>query len=401
MAKIAYLINQYPAVVHSFIRREIAALESLGIEIHRFSIRSLASELVDEADKRELEKTKFILDVGILGLFLNLILVAITNPICFIKAFRLLLKVGRKKDRGLLIHFAYLAEACVLSRWISSLDVTHIHAHFAFNPTTVAMFCHVLSGTTFSFTVHGPESIDRAVILSLDEKIKRASFVAAISSYTKSQLYRWCEYEHWSKIHVIRCGLAKNFFDESTVEPVPQNQNLVCVARLSEQKGHFILLEAINNLVVEGFKLKLTLVGDGPLRPQIENLISSLNLHNHVEITGWLTGAEVKQQISDSRAMVLASFAEGLPVVIMEALALGRPVVSTYVAGIPELLENKICGWLVPAGSVEDLTSAIREVLQASEAQLERMSKIGNERVRKNHSVETEAKKLAYFFAKA
>jgi glycosyltransferase involved in cell wall biosynthesis len=172
------------------------------------------------------------------------------------------------------------------------------------------------------------------------------------------------------------------------------------VARLSEQKGHLILLEAINNLVLEGLPLKLVLVGDGPLRPQIEELIAQLKLHNHVEITGWVTNSEVQQQILNSQAMVLPSFAEGLPVVIMEALALGRPVVSTYIAGIPELLENQICGWLVPPGSVEELTSAIRTVLHSPAEKLEQMGKIGIERVTQQHNIKIEARKLAELFEK-
>jgi len=394
MIKVAYLINQYPAVSHSFIRREIVALEELGIDVFRFSIRSLASELVDPADKQELEKTRFILDIGIFGLVYSFLFVIFTSPFDFIKAFILACKIGWGKDKGIVIHLAYLLEACVLLRWILPLEIDRIHAHFAFNPTTVAMLCHALGGPAYSFTVHGPESIDRAIFLSLDEKIKRAAFVAAISEYTRSQLYRWCDDRYWSKIHLIHCGLSKQYLTQE-ITPVPQNSRLVCVARLSEQKGHTILLQAINNLVLEGFQLKLTLVGDGPLRAKMEGLIAQLNLQDYVEITGWVTNERVRQEIVDSQAMVLASFAEGLPVVIMETLALGRPVVSTYIAGIPELIEDGACGWLVPSGSVKDLTSAIRKILQASPAELAQMSKIGVEKVGKNHSVDLEASKLA------
>lgn len=397
MVRVAYLINQYPAVSHSFIRREIAALEELGIEVFRFSVRSLASELVDPADIKELEKTKFILDVGIFGLLFNLILIAITRPIRFLKAVLLVLKVGWAKDKGILVHFAYLAEACVLFRWVNSLEVDSIHAHFAFNPTTVAMLCHVLGGPKYSFTIHGPESIDRAVVLSLGEKVKRASFVAAISSYTRSQLYRWCDSKYWEKIHIVHCGLSKEYFAQN-ITSVPKNRHIVCVARLNEQKGHMVLLKAIDNLVSEGLDLKLTLVGDGVLRSKIESLITELNLQNYVKITGWVTNEEVRNYITNSQIMVLSSFAEGLPVVIMEALALGRPVIGTYIAGIPELLENNICGWLVPSGSATDLTSAIREALNTAQDKLDRISEIGLERVKKHHNVEVEALKLARLF---
>ena len=397
MTKIAYLVNKYPAVSHSFIRREINALEQRGIEIVRFSVRSCASELVDKYDKLELTKTKFILDVGIIGLLWGLLGTALTKPVSFFKAFLLTFKIGWGKDKGILIHLAYLAEACVLLRWVTTAKITHIHAHFAFNPTAVAMLCHVLGGSPFSFTTHGPETFDRASVLSLDEKIKRASFVVAISSYCQSQLYRWCDHQYWSKIHLVHCGLDEQFLNQAPT-PVPQNYRLVCVARLAEQKGHLILLEAIHNLVLEGISLKLVLIGDGYLRPQIENLISQMNLQEYVEITGWLTNAEVKQQILDSQAMVLPSFAEGLPVVIMEALALGRPVISTYVAGIPELLENQVCGALVAPGSVAELTSAIKTILNLSEEKLAQMAQEGIKRVQQQHNIEKEAEKLATLF---
>jgi glycosyltransferase involved in cell wall biosynthesis len=397
MFSIAYLINQYPAISHSFIRREIAALEAENIQIVRFSIRPCKEKLVDKADKLELEKTNFILGVGIFRLFLNLIYIAIAQPIRFARALKLALNMGWGKDKGVLIHLAYLAEACVLLRWVSKLEISHIHTHFAFNPTTVAFLCHALGGPTYSFTVHGPEEIDRAIILSLDKKIAGATFVAAISSFCQSQLYRWCERQYWSKIHLIHCGLDSPFLTHP-IMPIPETSQLVCVGRLSEQKGHLVLLEAAYRLATEGLNFKLVLVGDGPLRPQIEALIAEFKLQNRVEITGWANNDLVAHYIINSRAMVLASFAEGLPVVMMEALALGRPVIGTYVAGIPELIEPEVCGWLVPPGSVEALTSAMRKVLELPNQKLQQMGEIGAKRVALQHDVAIEAKKLAALF---
>ncbi|BAZ44096.1 glycosyl transferase, group 1 family protein [Chondrocystis sp. NIES-4102] len=394
--KIAYLVNQYPAISHSFIRREIIALETFGIKVERFSIRN-TSELVDQADKLECNKTRFILKAGSKSLLSNLLITAITRPRRFWQTLKLTHKIGWGQDRGFLIHLAYLAEACLLLRWTKEADIAHIHAHFAFNPTTVAMLCHTLGGPTYSFTVHGPESIDRAIILALGEKIKRATFVAAISSYCQSQLYRWCDRADWSKIQIIHCGLDQPFFADPPT-PVPQNSRFVCVARLSEQKGHFVLLAAASQLAQAGWQFKLNLVGDGPLRPQIEAMIVEYGLQKYVELTGWLSNSQVRQQIIDAQIMVLPSFAEGLPVVIMEALALGRPVISTYIAGIPELLENDVCGWLVPSGSVAALTNAMRRALELSPQQLEQMSEIGVERVKQQHNVLIEAQKLANLF---
>ncbi len=393
--KIAYLINQYPAVSHSFIRREIAALAGEGMEIFRFSIRS-ADELVDRDDLLELEKTKFVLKVGILALLWALLRTAITKPIVFFKAVLLTFKIGWQKDRGILVHFAYLAEACVILKWIKDAEIEHIHAHFAFNPAAVAMLCHVLGGIPYSFTVHGPESIDRALVLSLEAKIKRASFVVAISDYCRSQLYRWCNRAYWSKIHIVHCGLDEPFFDQPRV-PIPETNQLVCVGRLNEQKGHLVLLEAAQKLALGGVDFKLVLVGDGELRSQVEDLILQFGLQDRITITGWANSQVVKQHIINSRAMVLPSFAEGLPVVIMEALALGRPVVSTYIAGIPELVDSD-CGWLVPSGSATALAQAMEQALQTSTAKLSQMGQVGAEKVALQHDVAIEAKKLATLF---
>ncbi|NET07284.1 MAG: glycosyltransferase family 4 protein [Symploca sp. SIO2B6] len=395
--KIAYLVNQYPKVSHSFIRREITGIEACGIQVARFSIRSCESELVDEADKLELEKTRFVLGVGIVGLLLSSIRVFLTRPIRFLNSLWLTFNIGLCSERGILNHLAYLAEACVLLGWCSDLEITQVHAHFGTNSTTVAMLCHALDGPPYSFTVHGPEEFDKVQLIALEEKIKRASAIIAISSFTKSQLYRWCEHQHWSKIHVIHCGVDKNFLQHPHT-PVPEQPGFVCVGRLSEQKGHLLLIEAASKLAAEGLQFKLVLVGDGPLRLQIETRIAQLGLQEQVEITGWASNSEVQQRILDSRALVLPSFAEGLPVVLMEALALGRPVISTYVAGIPELVEPGACGWLVPPGSVEALTVAMRTALKLPPDQLEQIGKAGADRVAKQHDITIEVSKLSTLF---
>ncbi|MBW4682742.1 MAG: glycosyltransferase [Microcoleus vaginatus WJT46-NPBG5] len=394
---IAYLINQYPKVSHSFVRREIAGVEACGIPVARISIRSSASELVDEADKRELEKTRTVLGGGVAGLLSGLVRTAITRPFRLLGAFWLALKVGWGSDRGVLLHLAYLAEACILLRWFAEAGIAHVHAHFGTNSTTVAMLCHALGGPSYSFTVHGPEEFDKPEALSLPEKIKRSAFVVAVSSFGKSQLYRWCDYDQWPKIHVVHCGVDEMFLKQPPTG-VPAVPRLACVGRLCEQKGQLLLIEAAGQLAAEGIPFKLVLVGDGELRSPIEALIAKLNLQDRVEITGWASGAEVQQQILAARTMVLPSFAEGLPVVIMEALALGRPVISTYVAGIPELVEPGVCGWLVPPGSVEALTVAMRTALQLPAQQLEAMGKEGSQRVAKQHDAAIESSKLAALF---
>jgi glycosyltransferase involved in cell wall biosynthesis len=390
---IAYLINQYPKVSHSFIRREIAGVEACGIRVARFSIRSCSTELVDEADKLELEQTRVVLGRGMVSLLFGLLSVAVTKPIRFLQTLWLMLRLGWCSEQGILRYLAYLAEACVLLRWFADLGVTHVHAHFGTNSTAVALLCRTLGGPPYSFTVHGPEEFDKVKALALAEKVERAAFVVTVSSFGKSQLYRWCAPKQWSKIHVVHCGVDDGFLAQPPVA-VPAEPRLVCVGRLCEQKGQLLLLEAVRQLAIEGLRFKLVLVGDGPLHNQIAARIAQLGLQDRVEITGWASSPEVRQQILASRVMVLPSFAEGLPVVLMEALALGRPVITTYVAGIPELVEPGVCGWLVPPGSVEALTAAMRAALQLPVEQLEQMGKAGAERVAQRHDATVEASKL-------
>jgi colanic acid/amylovoran biosynthesis glycosyltransferase len=402
---LAYLINQHPKCSHSFIRREILEIEAQGLPIKRFSIRSGEALIVDPADQAELAQTRVLLDVGPIGLACALLQTALQQPRAIGKALTFIGQVGPIADRGLPVHFAYLAEACLLKRWLKQEGVTHLHVHFGTNSTMVALLCRLLGGPTYSFTVHGPEEFDRVTGIALAAKIQHAAFVVGISAFGRSQLYRWCEHPDWPKIHIVHCGVDDAYltsplvFDRPlAIVPIPAAPNLVCVGRLCEQKGQLILVEAIRRLVRQGVACHLTLVGDGPMRGAIEAQIRQHQLEDHIRLTGNATGDEVQQHLLKARAFVLPSFGEGLPVAIMEALALGRPVVTTYIAGIPELVKPGVNGWLVPAGSVEDLVEALGQVLGASVAQLEAMGQHGAAAVARAHNIHGSAAKLVKLF---
>ncbi len=395
--RIAYLVNQYPGPSHSFIRREITALEAQGVEILRFTVRRAKAALPDEEDIAERSRTRAILEAGTVALVRHTIVALATKPLGMLRALSLVFRVGSPSPRAILRNLIYLAEACALARWLAQGRAEHLHAHFGTNSATVAMLCHEIGGLSFSFTAHGPEEFDRAEELALREKVKRATFVIAVCNFGRSQLFRWCRLEDWKKVEVIHCGLGTDLLKASP-NSAPVDSRLVCVARFGEQKGHLLLLEAAARLKKEGMQFRLVLVGDGPLRPLIEARIQELNLSDQIHLTGWLSGKDVRDAIVGSRALLLPSFAEGLPVVLMEAFVLGRPVVATYVAGVPELVEAGASGWLVPAGSVDALAEAIRSVLVATPGQLREMANIGARRVAKEHDAFHEATKLAALF---
>jgi glycosyltransferase involved in cell wall biosynthesis len=392
--RIAYFINQYPKVSHSFIRREILALERQGLEIQRIALRGWDCELVDAEDQQERARTRYVLQAGMLPLLGALARTLVASPGRFLHAFVLALRMGRRSVRPLPYHLIYLAEACRILPWLRSFGATHVHAHFGTNSAEIAMLAHELGGPSYSFTAHGTETVDNAQYIGLDEKIRRSAFVVAVCSFGRSQLYRRVEHPHWPKINVVHCGLETAFHN---VEPTPPATipRLICVGRLCEGKGQLLLLEAARRLARKGIELELVLAGDGEIRADVERLTAQYGLAGKVRITGWISSHRVREEILAARALVLPSFSEGLPVVIMEAMALRRPVLATYVGGIPELVRPGEHGWLFPAGDVDALAAAMEDSLSRTVDELRVMGEASHVRVLEHHSVDVEAAKLA------
>ena len=292
-SKIAYFINQYPKVSHSFIRREILALERQGFEIERIALRGWDAELVDREDALEQQRTRYVLQGGLLPLLLASFSVLVTSPGRFLSALGLALRMGRRAERPLPYHLVYLAEACRMLPWLKSFGATHVHAHFGTNSTEVVMLAHALGGPPYSFTVHGPDEFDNPQFLGIGEKVRRAAFVVAISSYGRSQLYRWVDHAHWPKVKVVHCGLETAFHNVAPVPPPPAPR-LICVGRLCEQKGQLLLVEAAGRLAAKGIRFELVLAGDGEMRAEVEALIAKHALGKQVRITGWISNNQVR-----------------------------------------------------------------------------------------------------------
>jgi colanic acid/amylovoran biosynthesis glycosyltransferase len=393
--KIAYFINQYPKVSHTFIRREILALERQGFEVQRIALRGWSETTPDPVDQQEQAKTRYLLRQGLWGLVLPTLSTIITSPVRLFLALGLAIRVVRRSDRRIMRRLACIGEACRLVPWLRESKVSRLHVHFGTNSAEVGMYAHCLGGPPFSFTVHGPEEFESP--MGLAEKVGEATFVAAISSYGRSQLYLRCKATEWPKVQVVRCGIEPSFHREAA--PVaPGSHRLVCVGRLCEAKGQLLLVEATARLRAKGIEMDLVLAGDGPLRGEIEAAIERQGLGNTIRITGWISSDGVRDEVLAARALVLPTFAEGLPVVIMEAMALRRPVLSTYVAGIPELVRDGENGWLIPAGSIDELMAAMEDCLSRSAEEIQRMGDAGHRRVIERHSIDVEAAKLANLF---
>ncbi|BET27254.1 glycosyltransferase involved in cell wall biosynthesis [Limnobacter thiooxidans] len=396
--KIVYLVNQYPKVSHTFIRREILALETLGLNVMRLSVRGWENELPDPVDEQERQKTRYLLRQGVGSLLWSGMKVFMQRPATFLNTLFVALRMGVRADRAWPFHLIYLLEACKALEWLQQDNIEHVHAHFGGNSTEVAMLIRLLGGPPYSFTVHGPEEFDKPEFIHLGAKVKHSAFTVAITSYCRSQIFRWIPYSQWHKVQVVRCGIDAPFH-ENLPDTFPAEPRMVCIGRLCEQKGQLILLEAALKLKLKKISFSLVLAGDGEMRPEIERQIDAMGLRKHVQVTGWISSAQVREEILKSRAMVLPSFGEGLPVVIMEAMALRRPVISTYIAGIPELVQAGQNGFLCPAGDVDALALQMELCLTAPTETLVHMGFLAQQAVLAQHSVDIEAGRLAHLFS--
>lgn len=384
-AAVAYLSNVYPKISHSFIQTEIAALERQGIEVHRFTVRRAGEDAADAAERAEAARTTGLLEdrralaKAVLGCLAS-------RPLAALRTLGLAWRTGGSGNR--IRACAYFAEAALLARRLEAEGVSHLHAHFGTNPAMVARLVARLAPVTYSFTAHGPDEFDAPRGLDLPGKIAEAAFVIGVSSFGRGQLMRWSHPDQWSRIHVVHCAPDPAFFasiEGAVPEPVVAPQ-LLCVARLSAQKGLPLLLEAVARVAARR-EIRLDVIGGGEDQDIIEAQIERLGLRGIVTLRGWASPETIREALLASRALVLPSFAEGLPVVLMEAMALGRPVIATAIAGIPELVNGEV-GWLVPSGSVEALEGALDEALDAWPEELAAMGMEARARVLERHDPE-------------
>jgi len=399
--KIAYFTSTYARASDTFIRSEVLELRARGHSVHTFSVRRQAQDQnVSEEVCSEQASTDYILSHGPGVLLAAFAAAALRNPRSMLQTLVLAWRTRSPGIKALLFQLIYVVEAAYLASRLRHLGIDILHNHIAESSASVAMFASQLSGVPYSMTVHGPGIFYHPLRWALPEKIRRSAFTACITHFCRSQCMVFAPPADWAKLHVVRCAMGRDFIDAAPA-PIPDSPRLVFVGRLCAEKGLPVLVEAVARLVEQGGRCELALVGDGPLRADIERIIRDRGLKASIRLLGWKSSGEVRAELENSRALVLPSFAEGLPVVIMEALALGRPVVTTTIAGVPELVRNGENGWLVPAGSVADLVLALRDVISADPARLTQMGRLGSARVAEAHRLEREVDKLEDLFQHA
>ena len=392
---IAYLTGSYPRASDTFIRGEVEELRGLGYQVSPFSIRrSPESQWLSDAIRAEAARTTVLLSkAAVVPLMVSLLWATVTRPVPLWRALKLVCQTGHQGWKGVVWPCAYLLEACSLARQVRQRGIELIHNHIGGNSAIVAMLAAEVADVPFSQTIHGPHIFFAPEFWQLGQTIRRSAFTACITAFCRSQCMIFAPYDAWPKLKVVHCGIGRPFLEADSVS-FPEEKTLVCVGRLCPEKGQLLLVEAMARLAEENIDVRLVLVGDGESRADIENLIRQYGLQARVDITGWCPSEKVKQHILASRALVLGSFAEGLPVVIMEALALGRPVIASRIAGVAELVDDPGNGWLVVPSSIDELTAAMREVVTSDVAELKAKGARGRQRVLADHHPTVEARKL-------
>lgn len=363
---IAYLVSRYPAISHTFILREIQGLRALGQQILTASInrpdRPLAA--MEDDERREAEATFLVKAQGASGALAALAYWALRSPTRLLAT---LAQGWRLERRGRGLHgLAYALEAALVARWMGQHRLEHLHVHFGNAGATVGMLVKELTACHLSLTIHGPDEFDDVPGQHLAQKMARADRVICISQFARSQLMRISDPDHWHKMEVCRLGVdpAQFPYQPRGVDRGPVR--LLCVGRLCPAKAQILIVQACARLRAEGLDFSLTLVGDGPDRARIERAVTALALQDRVELTGALNQIAVREQFARADVFVLASLAEGIPVVLMEAMSSGIPCVSTPVNGIPELIEHERTGLLATPGDLDSLVVQLRRLITDS-----------------------------------
>lgn len=397
--RVGYLTNRYGAASYTFIMTEVEHLRNRGHTIRTYSVRHPGTgEAVSAQVRREQQGTNYLLAPGRPLTSVALIVWASVkalarHPRRFATTLALAWRSSPQGLRGRLRQLAYLVFACRLSELLRADGIQHLHNHLGSASATIAMLASSLTGIPFSLTIHGGHIFYEPHYWALGEKIRRSTFAACVSDFCRSQCMVFVTHETWPKLRVVRCSVDDRFLD-APLSPPAHGAGLVCVARLAEEKGHIVLLQAVKKVRVAGQDVRLVLVGDGPLRRTLDEGIRELELEGIVEITGLVDAEEVRRRVMAARAFVLASLTEGLPVSIMEALALGRPVIAPNVGAIAELVRNGETGWLVSPGNSDLLAEAMMAALRAPDEVLAAMGRRGAALVGERHRAAHEIPKL-------
>ena len=363
--RVGYVVHTYPAISHAFISREVEGLRRAGADVHTLSVHRAGEEHVrSESDRREAAGTDWILPVSPLRLAAAH-LRALGHPMAYLKTLRFAVGQAPGGLRACLWQVFYFAEAIYVWAWARRHRLEHLHAHLANVATDDAWLATIFDRFadpqghwTWSFTMHGPTEFFAVRRFNLAAKVAAADCVVCISDFCRSQLMLLCPPSSWEKLVVVRCGADLERYRFRPPRPMGGSMAVLCVGRLVPRKGQAILLEVLASLAGR-MAITVTLAGSGPEEGTLRQLAERLGIASSVTFAGPVGQDELPGLFARHDVFCLPSFAEGVPVVLMEAMAVGLPVVSTPIAGVPELVEHAVSGLLVPPGRADALAQAL------------------------------------------
>jgi len=393
---LAYLVSAYPGTSHTFISREVAALRELGVNLDTFSIKpATEAELEDRMLRQQADTTFTVRRQSAASFLLAQLATLILRPGRYIATLGQALAHRPPGLRAFYMAFVYFAESLVLARELDRRGVTHLHNHFANAGAITGYLAAELLRIPWSFTMHGISETDYPAGLLLGKKIEAAAFVVCVSYFGRAQAMRVVTPDHWKKLHVVRCGLPLARVPAHTGSN--RRKRIISVGRLSPEKGQAGLIEAFASVASEFKDAELVFVGDGPAAQDLRVRAAGTAVADRISFLGRLGEEETLEQIAGSEILVLSSFMEGLPIVLLEAMAVGTAVIATRVAGIPELVEDAKSGLLFTPSKWDELAACLRRLLRDETLRGE-LAENGQEEVASEFNIMRSAQDLRTLF---
>jgi glycosyltransferase involved in cell wall biosynthesis len=391
---VLYLIGQFPAINHGYLLAEILHLRRLGFEIEVASVSAPDRPMTEltEAEREEAARTFCVKSLSIARITILNALEFFRSPWRYLRGLIFTLGLASPSPGKIFYHLAYFAEAVIIGRWMRELEISHLHASFS---ATVALIASRIFPITWSFGVYGFGELHDPVSTHLTERIQSALFVRSISKYGRGQLMLSCDRNQWPKLLYSPLGIDVSGFARGERNPADRSPaHLLCVGRLSQEKGQAVLLEAVASLLCQTYSLRLHIVGDGPDRGWLENYAKQLGVSAHVVFEGWVDSRRLAELYSQTDMFVLPSLAEGIPMVLMEAMAMEIPCVAPRISGIPELIDHGVDGLLFAVADVDELCGAVRTLLDSSEVR-NRIGKKAREKVLREYDMARNTERFA------
>jgi glycosyltransferase involved in cell wall biosynthesis len=397
---LAYLVNRYPMMSMIFILREVLQLRELGFDIHVASINppDRPPERMTAEEAAESARTYYVKSHGMAGAVIAHLQTILKNPTGYGRGLLWVVRLARLDLKRLFLNFMYFTEALMVGQWMRRRRQKHLHVHLGSQGATVGLFVRHVFGCGFSVTVHGPDEFYDERGQYLEQKVAAADFICCISSYARSQLMKSSSYVHWNKLVVSRLGVDPQVFSPQPGRHASAVFEILCVGRLTPAKGQHILIDAIERLAQQKRRVRLRLVGQGLDESSLRERAAQIEHPECIVFEGAVNPDRIRALYAEADAFCIPSFAEGIPVVLMEAMAMGVPCVTTHITGIPELIRDGIDGLLVAPSDLEALVEALARLMDDT-ALRERIARNGRARILEHYDLQRNVLKLAAIFA--